>query len=129
MKFHHIGLACLDLDREQACQALLGYAPESADFVDPAQGVRGRFLTGGGPRLELLAPLEGSDTLTPWLKNGARMYHQAYTTCDMHKTIEKLLTQRARLVREPLPAVAFSGRRVCFLMLPCMSLIELIEAE
>ncbi len=129
MEFHHIGIACTDLEKESRYHELLGYRMESGDFVDPAQGVRGRFLTGGGPRLELLSPLDGSSTLAPWLQAGTRMYHQAYTTRDIHGKLEELQSQRARLMVAPTPAVAFAGRPVCFLMLPTMSLIELIQEE
>ncbi|MFQ5644464.1 MAG: VOC family protein [Thiogranum sp.] len=129
MEFHHIGIACTDIEKETRYHALLGYSAESSDFIDQAQGVRGRFLTGGGPRLELLSPLDGSNTLAPWIEAGTRMYHQAYTTCDIDRKVEELQSQRARLMVAPIPAVAFGGRRICFLMLPTMSLIELIQAE
>ena len=51
----------------------LGYKPEGNRFSDARQGVAGLFLVGGGPRLELLEPLDDSDTLLPWLKSGTRM--------------------------------------------------------
>jgi len=129
VEFHHIGIACTDIEKETRYHALLGYSVESSDFIDQEQGIQGRFLTGGGPRLELLSQLEGSNTLAPWLKAGTRMYHQAYTTQDIRQKIEELQSQRAQLMVPPIPAVAFGGRHICFLMLPTMSLIELIQAE
>ena len=57
------------------------------------------------------------------------MYHQAYTTRDIHATMEELLSQRARIIVPPTPAVAFDNRHICFLILPSMSLIELIQAQ
>jgi methylmalonyl-CoA/ethylmalonyl-CoA epimerase len=57
LEFHHIGVACKDIESETKISMNLGYEIEGEDFIDPVQGVSGRFLVGGGPRLELLAPL------------------------------------------------------------------------
>jgi methylmalonyl-CoA/ethylmalonyl-CoA epimerase len=129
LAFHHVGVACRDLDREQAGYALLGYTREGPDFEDPVQGVRGRFLVGPGlPRVELLVNLEGSTTLDPWLKGPARTYQQAYETATFDETVERFRAQGARVVSPPVPAVAFGGRRICFVMLRTMTLVELVEA-
>ena len=60
LAFHHVGFACTDLDAEERVFACFGYTPEGQDFQDPVQGIRGRFLASGGPRLELLSELPGS---------------------------------------------------------------------
>lgn len=129
LTFHHIGVACRDLDREQAGYALLGYVPEGPDFEDPVQGVRGRFLVAEGqPRVELLVNLEGSATLDPWLAGPARVYQQAFTTPAFDETVERFTAAGARVVSPPVPAVAFGGRRICFVMLRTMTLVEVVEA-
>jgi methylmalonyl-CoA/ethylmalonyl-CoA epimerase len=125
--FHHIGVACRDLAREERAWLDLGYRREHDPFSDSGQGVWGVFLVGGGPRLELLEQLEGSDVLEPWLRSGSRMYHLAYEVVDLEHSIERVRGQRGRVVRAPLPAPAFDGRLVCFLMLANRSVIELIE--
>jgi methylmalonyl-CoA/ethylmalonyl-CoA epimerase len=125
--FHHIGVACRDLDREQEGLATLGYQPAGARFVDQTQGIAGVFLEGSGPRLELLAPLPGRDVLDPWL-HGAKMYHLAYEVDDLDGALVAAGRVRARQVSRPVPAVAFEGRRICFVMLRTMFLLELIEA-
>lgn len=126
LQFHHIGVACTDLDGEAARLAILGYRPGGNDFADPVQGVRGRFLIGPGPRLELLAPMPGRDVLDPWLKAGAKLYHLAFEVAEVDAAIALLVKRRARLVSGPVPAVAFDGRPIAFLMLPNLLLIELI---
>jgi methylmalonyl-CoA/ethylmalonyl-CoA epimerase len=125
--FHHVGLACRDLDLEAAGLRLLGYREEGADFEDPTQGIRGRFLSGPGPRLELLAPLPGSRVLEPWLERGVKLYHQGFETATLDADIARLEGEGARTVVQPVPAVAFGGRRIAFLMLPNLLLVELIE--
>ncbi len=127
LSFHHFGVACKSLDREAAAYAPLGYQAEAPDFLDPIQGVQGRFLVGGGPRIELLVAMEGRDVLDPWLKGGSRIYHQAFETPDLPAALDELRGVGARVVVQPVPAVAFGGRDICFLMLRTMSLIELIS--
>lgn len=108
--------------------AALGYRPDGEEFTDPGQGIRGRFVTGPGPRIEVLTQIDGSRVLEPWLAKGAKLYHQAYEVQDLDSAIERHTRAGAVVVSKPVPAVAFGGRRVSFLMLPTMFLVELIEA-
>jgi methylmalonyl-CoA/ethylmalonyl-CoA epimerase len=126
-RFHHVGVACRELDGELAGMRALAYEPVGAPFVDPQQGITGVFVEGLGPRLELLAPLEGSAVLDPWLRGGSRMYHLAYEVADLDAAVTSAEAEGARLVSEPVPSVAFDQRRICFLMLRVRLLTELIE--
>lgn len=125
--FHHIGVACLNLDREAERFAVLGYRAEAPDFEDPIQGVRGRFLVGAGPRMELLVSTKPGGVLAPWLKTGQKMYHLAYEVDDIEHARAQLLASGAKTTVEPVPAVAFGGRKISFLLLPNLLLVELIE--
>lgn len=129
--FHHVGVACADIEAEAIRFEPLGYVAEGPVFADPLQGVRGIFLAGQSPRLELLEPLAGSDggVLAPWLKQGIKLYHLAYETRSLSQSIEELRRDRAKLVVAPISAVAFGGREIAFLMLPNRMLIELIARE
>ena len=129
LRFHHVGVACSDIDKENRHFSVLGYTPEGEDFVDPLQGIRGRFLGGQVPRVELLMPLEGSKVLDGWLAAKVKLYHLAYETGDINGAIERLGKLGAKTVRSPVPAVAFQGRQIAFLMLPNMLLVELIAAS
>jgi hypothetical protein len=57
MNFHHLGVACDDIAAEIPCFEALGYRQEGGMFRDPIHKVEGAFMTGPGPRLELLAPI------------------------------------------------------------------------
>jgi methylmalonyl-CoA/ethylmalonyl-CoA epimerase len=129
LTFHHIGVACRDLEREERDFSILGYRREGTDFHDPTQGVHGRFLIGPGPRLELLKNDTNPGVLTPWLKKGIRFYHLAYESADMVQAGIELVAHQARQVVAPVPAVAFGGRLICFYMLRNMTLIELISTK
>jgi methylmalonyl-CoA/ethylmalonyl-CoA epimerase len=129
LRFHHIGVACRDLNSECKLLSVLGYTAEGQDFADPVQGVAGRFLAGGGPRLELLTPLAQQGVLTPWLKANIKLYHLAYEIEDLEGGIAGFRKQGAKLVVSPVAATAFAQRRISFLMLPNLLLIELIAAD
>ncbi|MBC8095257.1 MAG: VOC family protein [Akkermansiaceae bacterium] len=126
--FHHIGVISSDIEKETAQLAVLGYVAEGPDFTDPIQGVHGRFLTGPGPRLELLSPVGQGGVLSPWMKSGVKMYHLAYMVPGMDEALEQLRQNRGRIMVKPVAAVAFGGRQIAFIMLPNMLLVEVISA-
>jgi methylmalonyl-CoA/ethylmalonyl-CoA epimerase len=127
LKFHHVGVVSSDIARETEQLAVLGYHPEGEEFIDSVQGVRGLFLAGQSPRLELLSPLATQGVLEPWIKSKAKLYHLGYQTPDLPQAIAELRGCGAKLVVNPVPAVAFAGRQIAFVMLPNMMLVELIE--
>ena len=128
-EFHHIGYATLSLAREREHFGLLGYKCEGEEFIDPIQGIVGCFLIGSGPRIELLANLPGRNTLTPWLKGSAKMYHLAWLVVNLDATLAAARSRGAKLAAAPAPSVAFGGRRICFLMLRNGLLTEFIERD
>jgi methylmalonyl-CoA/ethylmalonyl-CoA epimerase len=114
--FHHIGYATASIEREIPHFARLGYRPEPSDFVDPVQGIRGWFLDGPGPRIELLENHGDAVTLAPWLEKGVRMYHLAWETDDLDRVVEIHRRLKSRVMVEPVPSVYFAGRRIAFVM-------------
>lgn len=127
ISFHHIGIACHSLDADERAFSALGYAPEGSDVVDTIQGVRARFLTGPGPRIELVANLAEPGVLSGWLKKGAKIYHLAYEVSDLDESLGTLACFQAKELGEPVPGIAFGMRRLCFCLLANLVLIELIE--
>jgi methylmalonyl-CoA/ethylmalonyl-CoA epimerase len=128
-RFHHIGVACQDFDRERRALSLLGYVQEGVEFLDPIQGIRGMFLAGPGPRLELVSPIAPGGFLQPWLERGAKMYHLAFEVDDVQAEVDRLVESRCRLLVGPVPAVAFGGRDIAFVMLPNLLLAELVQGS
>lgn len=125
--FHHIGYACADFEKETAAFRMLGFRQKDADFIDETQGIHGRFLAADGqPEIELLKNLDGSKTLDHWLDRGTSMYHLAYTTKKFDEALEHFRRMRCVISRQPEHS-AYFGKRICFLMLPNMLMIELIE--
>ena len=131
LAFHHVGVACADIGIEAARLSPLGYVAEGLEFTDAKQGVRGVFLTGQAPRLELLESLAGAENgvLTPWLAQEIKLYHLAYETRSLTRAIDRLRGECAKLIVPPVAAVAFNGREIAFLMLRNRMLVELIALE
>ena len=127
--FHHIGLACLDLEVERCAHLALGFEAEGDVFVDPVQRIRGQFLRSGAFRVELLIPTTEDSPLHGFLRRGQKMYHQAFEVADLAAAVRQLRAAGALLVVPPCPAVAFGGRKICFLMLKTEMLVELIAAS
>jgi methylmalonyl-CoA/ethylmalonyl-CoA epimerase len=129
MIFHHLGVACDSVAVEAGRFEALGYRCEGPVFRDSIQRVEGTFMTGPGPRLELLAPLDASSPVSSWLEKGVKYYHQGFEILSMTDALKELVAQRGVVVASPEPSIAFGGRSIAFVMLPGMILIELIEME
>lgn len=127
--FHHLGVACRNLDQEFEVWKALGYEAEGPDFEDPVQRVRGRFLTGPGPRLELLVALTPDSPVEAMVRRGIKFYHQAFETSAFDEAVAALKQANYKLATGPVPAVAFEERRIAFFFLPQLNLIELIEGR
>jgi len=126
-EFHHIGYATASVEAEQGFFSFLGYQQEGLKFVDPVQGITGCFLTGPGPRIELLENLPGSTTLSPWLAAGVRMYHIAAEVDNLQDGLDWARRERGKVIVPPVPAVAFGGRRISFVAFRNGMILELIE--
>lgn len=130
LTFHHIGIACRDIDKTKAFYLQQGYtATPTVD--DPLQHVRISFLNKeGAPRLELLEPLDVQNPVARTLATaGVTPYHMCYEVRDLESAIAELRTQRFLLVNGPVPACALENRRIAFMFQKNTGLIELVESH
>lgn len=127
LALHHIGVATRKIEKEYDAFRRLGYTASSEIFIDHAQKIRGIFISAPGqPRLELLENLETSGPLDSYLKNGIKFYHLAYISQDIEYDCARLLQDCRAKILVPVMCAAFF-ERICFLMLPGMLLVELLE--
>ena len=126
--FHHIGIACRDIDKTREFYLGLGYTA-SPVVDDPLQHVRICFLDKeGAPRLELLQPLDDQSPVARTLATaGVTPYHFCYEVRNINEAIAALRTKRFLLVSGPVPACALGDRRIAFLYNKNNGLIELVE--
>jgi methylmalonyl-CoA/ethylmalonyl-CoA epimerase len=125
MRFHHLGIATESLQRDLRAYRAVGYRAEGGVVVDKRQGVRGQFLVGAGPRLELLESLPGSETLAPFLSRGIKCYHHAYEVESLENSVAALRAAGARQLAAPVESAPLN-RRIVFLILTNRWLVELI---
>ena len=126
-EFHHIGFATKSIKQESKFFECLGYRQENNIFIDKDQGIRGCFMIGNGPRIELLENLPDSKILDSWLKKRIGMYHSAYFVNNMELAISQAEAIGGITVREPQASVAFEGRKIAFIMFSNNLLIEFID--
>jgi methylmalonyl-CoA/ethylmalonyl-CoA epimerase len=129
LRFHHIGIACHDIEVTKPFYVALGYVA-SETVKDPIQNIFICFLDKPGmPKLELLAPVDEQSPVNRTLTvSGVTPYHVCYEVEDLDATIKELKDQRFVRVSKPAPACAINSRRVCFLYNKDVGLIELVEA-
>lgn len=131
LRFHHIGIACRDIDKSKAFYQDMGYTA-AATVQDPLQRVQVCFLQkDDAPRLELLQPVgEDSPVARTLSTAGVTPYHLCYEVEDLDDAIARLrTTRRFLLVNGPVPACAMENRRVAFMFQKDTGLIELVETH
>lgn len=127
LKFHHIGVATSDIEKELTYYKMLGYKESSDFFCDNIQSIKGIFIEAEGqPTLELLENLTDKGPLTSCLEKGIKFYHFAYETNDIEKDVASLVASNKAIVIVPVTKATFFSK-ICFLMLKNMMMIELVQ--
>lgn len=128
LAFHHVGVVTPDIDASAALYRVLGYAI-SATFHNPVQSAAIALCSRPGePLVELIAPADPSSPAAGWLRRlRAGAYHTCYEVADLPAAVRRLRDLNFVALSEPVPAVAFEGRRVVFLWSDHMGLVELVE--
>ncbi|MFJ2766003.1 amino acid adenylation domain-containing protein [Streptomyces prasinus] len=126
----HIGVAVAEPQAPAEALAALGYTP--GDVVhDPHQRSLLRMLTHPArPAVELVAPVDAASPSHGVLERfGERPYHLCYRVASLDGTLRAWQAAGIAFdpVGEPAPAVLFGGRRVQFLSVAGVGLIELLE--
>lgn len=96
---------------------------------DPIQGVRVSFVEPGGGQasVELVEPAGESSPVSKFLGRGGGLHHMCYEVDSLEAEIARLRAAGAMVVRPPVPAVAFDGRRICWMFTRQRLLLEYLE--
>lgn len=126
MKFHHIGIACRDIEEaKQYFYMHFGVEKESEVIFDEWQDADICMLTmKDGTLIELVS----GKAVETRVKRKHYLYHICYTTKSISNKIKEFVDAGDMLVKEPRPAKLFNGQKVAFLMTKS-GLIELLENE
>jgi methylmalonyl-CoA/ethylmalonyl-CoA epimerase len=103
---------------------------DGAIVHDPLQNVRVSFLAApvpGAPRIELVEPVDETSPVTAFLARGGGIHHVCYEVDSLDAELERCRAAGAALVKPPLPAVAFGGRRICWTANRDRLLVEWLE--
>lgn len=133
-RFHHLGIAVRDMDGAiESYAQMLGLRLLGPPVDDPIQRVRVCFLGSDAPGeivYELVTPLVAGEKspIDRVLEKGNTSYHVCYEVPGLERAIADLVAAGCYVIAEPVPAVAFAGRRIAWLMTGTRHLIELLEA-
>lgn len=127
MTFHHIGVACENIESTAGQYLGLGYS-KSDVTTDPLQNVNICFLYHESmPCVELLSPVDETSPVVEILKkNGTTPYHICYSVENLDEAVKALRKDRFVVVSKAKPAKAIEGCRVAFLFHKDVGLIELV---
>ena len=131
MKLHHVGIVVENLEAwGQAYARCLLMVQDSEIFHDPIQKVRVQFWRDEKASLvELIEPAAPDSPVGRELKKGGGLNHLCYEVDDIDRQVGNAVADGAILAVAPVPAVAFSGRRIAFLYFRKVGLIEFVERE
>jgi len=129
LRLHHVGIVVADIDEKRRFYEALGYTLRTGVIHDPVQTAYVQFLQlgDGDTFIELVAPDGPESRLARASKKGLPLNHLCYATTGIDATLEYLETQGALVVHSPVPAVAFDGRPIAWVMGPDGVLMELVE--
>lgn len=127
---HHVGVLVRDLAQATASQKeSFGYLSASDVIHDPTQTAYALFLRlpGSPIFLELITPDGPQSKIANALRKSGGLHHVCYATTAIEQACEDLRVKGSFVIQEPVPAIAFPGRRIAWLMQPDKTLVELVE--
>ena len=127
---HHVGCAVKKIEEVAAVYvARFNYIVRTPVIHDPLQTALVQFfsLPGDHAFLELVSPDGPESGLTNAVRRGGGLNHLCYIADDLENATDWLVQNGMMLISPPQPAVAFAGRRICWLAGEDMIPIELVE--
>jgi methylmalonyl-CoA/ethylmalonyl-CoA epimerase len=129
--FHHVGYAVpsiTDIGKDFARS--LGAYWDGGIIHDPLQEARVTFLRCGGPEtpaVELIEPAGEKSPLHKFVSKGGGLHHVCYEVDSLDAQLEQSRAAGCLVVKNPLPAVAFGGRRIAWIYTRQKLLVEYLE--
>ncbi|MCE5303097.1 MAG: VOC family protein [Planctomycetaceae bacterium] len=130
LAFHHLGILVADITKAvEIYSTRFGYVVDGDLVHDPVQTAYIQLMTqaDSASTLELVAPDGPQSKLTNALKRGGGLNHLCYQTSELDEDCRRLRDQGMLLLHPPVPAEAFGGRRIAWLMGRDGIPVELLE--
>lgn len=133
LKLHHVGFVVAHLDAAVGrFTEALSASWDGRIVHDPIQRVNVTFLTPVCPseaQVELIEPAGPEAPVTKFLsRNGGGLHHLCYEVPELESQLLRSKSQGALIVQNPVPAVAFDGRRIAWVYTRDKLLLEFLEA-
>jgi methylmalonyl-CoA/ethylmalonyl-CoA epimerase len=134
MKLRHIGIAVDSITAaEKFYKEFLNLKLVDGPFDDPVQKVRVAFYSNSGFagfEIELIEPLSddspGAKIIADTKRSSA--YHMCIEVDNLQTTLENIRKDGGIVVSQPVPAVAFDGRRIAWVFTKTRHLLEILES-
>jgi methylmalonyl-CoA/ethylmalonyl-CoA epimerase len=131
LKLHHVGFVLASIEETAPCYARsLGATWDGNIVFDPLQMVRVTFLKGAHPcdaLFELVEPTSPDSPVAHFLKREGGLHHLCYEVEDIEAHLAFCKSVGTIIVRPPVPAVAFGGRRIAWALIKKRLLVEFLE--
>ncbi|HVH68736.1 MAG TPA: VOC family protein [Gemmatimonadales bacterium] len=130
-RLDHVGFVAASIrDIAPAVAQSTGTTWNGEIIHDPLQGVNVTFLRGSlphEPSVELVEPVGPESPVSRFLARGGGFHHLCYEVSNLEQQLTLGRSNGALVVRPPLPAVAFGGRRIAWVYTRQQLLLEFLE--
>jgi methylmalonyl-CoA/ethylmalonyl-CoA epimerase len=131
-RLHHVGYVTASIaDAAPEYVAATGLAWDGRIIHDPLQMVSVAFLgsgENGAGMIELVEPAGRRSPVNQFLAAGGGLHHICLEVADLKAHLDAVTASGCMLVRVPLPAVAFGGRKIAWIKTAAGQLVELLQA-
>lgn len=128
---HHVGVATRNAIRDsEEWHRTFGLTVVSDLIYDPIHKVRVLFLSDGtkhGTLLELVEPASKDSPVGAFLETKSRFYHVCYEVDNLERALRHIRAQGALVIKQPMSAVAYAGRRIAWCYTRTRNMVELLE--
>ena len=132
MKLHHIGIVVKNIQESLGeLTKFLNFESTTVPTLVGSQKVNVCFLKTNNVYIELIEPAEEYSPISEFIAKGGGFHHICFEINDIHKEVEKMVKNGARLVVKPVKG--FDDRLIAFLLLNMRNtncnFIELVEIK
>ena len=129
LKLHHIGVATRNIEKEFEVFSKLGYEKCSDIFEDKTQNMKGLFIKEQNqPCLELIEGIGEQNPVKSHILKGNKFYHFAYETKNIEEDLKDFVEYKKAKIIVPITKASYF-EKLCFVLLPNMMIIELVELK
>ena len=132
LKLHHIGIAVKNIQESLGeLTKFLNFESTTIPTLVGSQKVSVCFLKTNNVYIELIEPAEENSPISTFTANGGGFHHICFEVNNIHKEVDKMVKNGARIVVEPV--IGFDDRLIAFLLLNMRNtncnFIELVEIK